>query len=243
MRTLRTLLFACALCSFLPFAASISAHAADNLSVIGEALEDASDAMEAGGDKADMTRASVAATGETVMLGDAVTFTLPADWVVSDAYAEDEHSRFQFQCTDVDGNRLLFAAAEAKIEELDAMEASFAEKDVTELGTMFSSYAEMTKRLAEVGTGHLVVNINGVDMVFFDGYYFVAGVILTRDGRFFAIGFELDKQFMAQLRNLPKLRADMSSILRSMKPVNADNLQKFDANVPEFQVVKFQDEE
>ena len=255
MKILRTLVFSCLLCSFLLFVTSISAHAADDLSMIGEALEDASNDLEVGGDGTDMTRACVDATGETVMLGDAVTFTLPADWAVSDAYAEDEHSRFQFVVTDEDGNRLLFAGAEANIEEIaeieeieeieerDAMEAGFAETDETESGIMFSSYAEMTKRLAERGTGHLAVNINGVDMVFVSEYSLLAGVILSRDGRLFVIGFELDEQFVSRLRNLPKLRSDISVILRSMKPVNADNLQKFDTNAPEFQAVKFQNEE
>ncbi len=154
--------------------------------------------------------------GETVILADALQFSIPADWERSSEYDDEEMCSFLYTGTGGAGRNVMFLGVEA---------------DSESLGEELSSYIDLKNMLDEAETGYFVSSLNGIDMVFKCDDEFAVGMGLTKDAEFFAFGFASEEYEMEEILQSDKLKADMISILHSMNPVDADRLMRFDASI------------
>lgn len=154
--------------------------------------------------------------GETVILADALQFSIPADWERSSEYDDEEMCSFLYTGTDGAGRNIMFLGMEAGSELL---------------GEELSSYIDLKNMLDEAETGYFVSSLNGIDMIFKCDDEFAVGMGLTKDAEFFAFGFASEEYEMEEILQSDKLKADMISILHSMKVIDADRLMRFDEGI------------
>ncbi len=154
--------------------------------------------------------------GETVILANALQFSIPADWERSSEYDDEELCSFLYTGTDGAGRNVMFLGMEAGSELL---------------GEELSSYIDLKNLLEEAETGYVVSSLNGIDMIFKGNEEFAAGMGLTKEAEFFAFGFASEEYEMEEALRSDKLKADMVSILHSMKVIDADRLMRFDASI------------
>ena len=154
--------------------------------------------------------------GETVILADALQFSIPADWERSSEYDDEELCSFLYTGTDGAGRNIMFLGMEAGSELL---------------GEELSSYIDLKNMLDEAETGYVVSSLNGIDMIFKGNEEFAAGMGLTKEAEFFAFGFASEEYEMEEVLRSDKLKADMVSIIHSMKVIDADRLMRFDASI------------
>ena len=111
--------------------------------------------------------------GETVILADALQFSIPTDWERSSEYDDEELCSFLYTGTDGAGRNIMFLGTEAGSELL---------------GEELSSYIDLKNLLEEAETGYVVSSLNGIDMFFKGNEEFAAGMGLTKEAEFFAFG-------------------------------------------------------
>ena len=154
--------------------------------------------------------------GETAVLADALQFSIPEDWESSSEYDDEELCSFLFKGADAEGRSVLFFGMEARSESL---------------GAELSSYIDLKKLLDEAESDYRVSTLNGIDMLFKFNDEIAVGMGLTKDAEFFAFGFTSEKYGIDEILESDKLKADMISILHSMKLIDADRLMPFDASM------------
>ena len=154
--------------------------------------------------------------GETVILADTLQFSIPADRERSSEYDDEELCSFLYTGTDAAGRNVMFLGMEAGSELL---------------GVDLSSYNDLKNMLDEAETGYFVSDLNGINIVFMGNDEFAVGIGLTKEATLFAFGFTSEEYKMEEILQSDKLKADMISILHSMKAIDANKLMPFDASV------------
>ncbi len=154
--------------------------------------------------------------GETVILADALQFSIPADWERSSEYDDEELCSFLYTGTDAAGRNVMFLGMEAGSELL---------------GVDLSSYNDLKNMFDEAETGYFVSDLNGINMVFMGDDEFALGAGLTKEAEIFTFGFASEECEMEEILQSDKLKAGMISILHSMNPVDADKVMRFDASI------------
>lgn len=199
MKLMKTALIFCLLCVLVGNAFVTTAEGADTMQEL----------LRAGTQKNTVF-------GETVILGDALQFSIPADWERSSEYDDEELCRFLYTGTDAVGRKVMFLGMEAGSELL---------------GVGLSSYNDLKNMLDEAETGYFVSDLNGINIVFMGDDEFALGAGLTKEAELFVFGFASEECEMEEILQSDKLKADMISILHSMNPVDADRLMHFDASI------------
>lgn len=154
--------------------------------------------------------------GETPILADALQFSIPADWERSSEYDDEELCSFLYTGTDAAGRKVLFLGMEAGGETL---------------GAELASDTDLKNLLEEAETDYIVSKLNGIDMILMGDDELAVGMGLTKGAAFFAFGFASEDYELEEILRSDKLKADMISILHSMKAIDADRLMRFDASI------------